>query len=504
MASKASFDKTPQAGDDFYKAAATGLTEDSTGVIRLDVMANDKGGAAKKLYSLDDGNSSDDLLARDAVGPGSDHSANGARIWISAEGTVAYDSSSWSAAFKAQLQHLAPGQFLQDSFTYAIQLGNGALSWATVTLQIAGVNDAPTITSGAQAGSVKEDDVLTASGQVTAADPDNGDHQHYAVAGGSTGSYGSLAVGANGVWTYTLNQGASVDVLAEGEQKHEIFTVRVTDDYGAHADQQVNVTVTGTNDASVITGSDTGSVTEADGSSPGQVLAGGDLLATDADGADDLFQAIATTAGTYGTYAVSSDGVWLYALDNTNAAVDALNDGDQLSDSFTVHSTDGSAHVVNITINGATDVASPPPGGGGGDDTLVGTDGDDVLAGGGGNDVISGGNGNDLLRGDAGSDDLTGGAGSDRFYFASAADAVDLINEFSTGPGGDVLDLHDVLDFTGADPLDAFAGGYVVFLSDSGNTIVLVDPDGGFDELVPLALLQGTSLGMADTANYLL
>src|SRR6187455_1625913 len=109
MASKVSLDKTPQAGDDFYGTAATGLSEDSSGVVRLDVMANDKGGNAKKLYSLDDGSNSSDLLAHDAAGASGDFSAHGARISVASDGTVAYDSSTWSAAFRAEVQHLAPG-----------------------------------------------------------------------------------------------------------------------------------------------------------------------------------------------------------------------------------------------------------------------------------------------------------------------------------------------------------------------------------------------------------
>src|SRR6185503_17460312 len=153
-----------------------------------------------------------------------------------------------------------------------------------------------------------------------------------------------------GVWTYTLNQGASVDVLAEGEEKHELFTVRVTDDYGAHADQQVNVTVTGTNDAAVITGADAGSVAEAAGANPGTPSATGDLFAGDVDNADDQFQVVDTTATSsgLGAYAVAADGVWTYTLDNGNAAVEALNDGQQLTDSFTVHSADGTAHGVDV------------------------------------------------------------------------------------------------------------------------------------------------------------
>ena len=39
-------------------------------------------------------------------------------------------------------------------------------------------------------------------------------------------------------------------------------------------------------------------------------------------------------------------GVWTYTLDNSNAAVQALNVGGTLTDSFTVTTVDGTAQVV--------------------------------------------------------------------------------------------------------------------------------------------------------------
>src|SRR4051812_17180175 len=111
------------------------------------------------------------------------------------------------------------------------------------------MNDGPQITSVEQKGTSKEDEITSVSGKVTASDVDNGDHQHYALSGSGAGAYGSLTVNAaTGVWTYALNNGATnVQALAQGETHIETFTVRVTDDYGAYAEQSVKVTVKGTN-----------------------------------------------------------------------------------------------------------------------------------------------------------------------------------------------------------------------------------------------------------------
>ena len=60
----------------------------------------------------------------------------------------------------------------------------------------------------------------------------------------------------------------------------------------------------------------------------------------------------------YGTYAVTAAGAWTYTLDNTNAAVQALNVGSApLTDTFTVFTEDGTAQLVTITITGTNDAA---------------------------------------------------------------------------------------------------------------------------------------------------
>ena len=42
---------------------------------------------------------------------------------------------------------------------------------------------------------------------------------------------------------------------------------------------------------------------------------------------------------------MTAAGVWTYTLDNSNAAVQALNVGDTLTDSFTVTTVDGTAQA---------------------------------------------------------------------------------------------------------------------------------------------------------------
>src|SRR6185295_18427900 len=50
-------------------------------------------------------------------------------------------------------------------------------------------------------------------------------------------------------------------------------------------------------------------------------------------------------------------GAWAYTLNNSNAAVQALNVGQTLTDTFTATTIDGTSQVVTITIDGANDAA---------------------------------------------------------------------------------------------------------------------------------------------------
>ena len=95
-----SFSNTPQAVDDNLTSATTGITEDTKSVFILDVMANDLGGNAKSLWSVDNGTNESgamsgyeaaDLLTQDTGRTevlSTDTSLNGAKIWITADGKV--------------------------------------------------------------------------------------------------------------------------------------------------------------------------------------------------------------------------------------------------------------------------------------------------------------------------------------------------------------------------------------------------------------------------------
>jgi VCBS repeat-containing protein len=267
-----SFSNTPQAGDDLYAASTTGLTEDQLFITYLAVMANDLGGAAKTLYSLDDGTSSlglvsaTDLLTQDMARTealSTDCSAHGARIWITKDGKVGYDASTLSAEFQAQLQELPAGATLTDTFTYAIRLGNGTLSWATATVAIAGVNDAPTVTGAVIGEAVEDGTRMTLNALAHASDVDAG------ATLSVTDLPASLPTGVSydaATHCFTLDPSdEAFQHLAAGVRTTVTVHYGVTDGTATTA-ASVSWTVIGTNDAPVVTGAVTGPALE-DGTS---------------------------------------------------------------------------------------------------------------------------------------------------------------------------------------------------------------------------------------------
>jgi large repetitive protein len=351
-----SYALTPQATEDCFT-----VSEDGT-VQLFDVMANDLGGKAKTLYSIDgveDGIGLADILYKDASQTVdlsttslesivfSERSKFGAGIAI-VNGKVLYNTT--TAEFQSAFNHLAAGEIAYDTINYAIRLSNGTLSTSAVTIKVVGANDDATIT-GDISGGVVEDTTPTASGDLNVIDPDAGQDEVQPIAAGTTGDngYGTFEVAANGNWTYTLNNSlAAVQALPAGATLTD--TITVTSEDGTDT-QIITITITGTNGAATITGDVSGGVVE-----DATLTVSGDLDVSDEDSGEDEVQPIAAgTAGDngYGTFEVAANGNWTYTLNNSLAAVQALPAGATLTDTITVLSEDGTdSQVITITITG--------------------------------------------------------------------------------------------------------------------------------------------------------
>src|SRR5207248_1077360 len=201
--------------------------------------------------SIDDGvNYANDLLSKDTLTGGRSAweaavstTGTGDRIRID-NGSVDLDLSASIAALtggSTNINALAAGDHIHDTFVYAVQQGNGALSWTTVTVDVVGSNDAASI-SGTNTGSVTDiAGQTTAGGTLTVSDIDHGESRFQTPAS-LAGDYGTFTFDApTGAWTYTLDHDLA-STLANGQIVHDTLTATSLD---GTASSLLDVTVTG-------------------------------------------------------------------------------------------------------------------------------------------------------------------------------------------------------------------------------------------------------------------
>ncbi|MBB3539883.1 VCBS domain-containing protein [Rhizobium sp. BK399] len=286
----------------------------------------------------------------------------------------------------ASTQSLALDKTASEEFDVTVTDTHGATATKTITVNILGSNDAPVIADSHATGSVIEAGVGT-NGIATISDTlvksdvdsdDNATNDSWGVGNPwlttDNGKYGSLSIDQAGKWTYTLdNSRSDTQGLSAGKVVTETFQVWVTDSHGERDVQNVVITITGTNDAPVITGGTTSAtVTEAGAGTNGDASESGTLTKTDVDSDDnsgnDSWSVVASGSqtqdgssvkGVYGKLSVDQAGKWTYTLDNSLAATQALKNGDNKLETFTVQVTDShgatDTQTVTITVRGTND-----------------------------------------------------------------------------------------------------------------------------------------------------
>ncbi|MFO0121190.1 MAG: Ig-like domain-containing protein, partial [Inhella sp.] len=236
------------------------------------------------------------------------------------------------------VQALGAGQALPAE-TFTVTSADG--SSITVTVSITGTNDAP-VAADATASATEGGPVVT--GAVTATDTDANAVLSFSLNGPAPAG---LTFNANGTYSFNPADPAYND-LAAGQTRTITVPYTVTDDQGATSIATLTITITGTNDAAVVTGVATGSVTE-----DGTVLASGTLVVSDVDSATTVVPG--SVAGTYGDFTINAAGQWTYTLRNGDANVQALTSADAPVESFTVTTADGTTSTVTVTVNGANE-----------------------------------------------------------------------------------------------------------------------------------------------------
>lgn len=218
-------------------------------------------------------------------------------------------------------------------------------------------------------------DTFAATGGTFVASSENGATLTYGISGGTAGSmirdgvtydvsktdaYGTLYVNSTSGAYIFVPDSAAINALTSPTTTN--FTVTVSDGT-LSAGQTFTVAINGTNDAAIVSGATTGSAIEAGdvvAAAPAAPTATGTLTATDVDNPHDAFTAIESptaSTGGYGTFTMTTAGAWTYTLNEASGAVQALNVGGTLTDTFTVTTVDGTPQVVTVTIHGNNDPA---------------------------------------------------------------------------------------------------------------------------------------------------
>ncbi|MBB4660175.1 VCBS domain-containing protein [Parvularcula dongshanensis] len=218
----------------------------------------------------------------------------------------------------------------------------GLTVWGIEAVEVILTDTAPTLTAGALSVTLGEDD--TAGATVSA----SGGEGHLSYEFDLTGLRGAVTDLGGGSFAYD----ASVfGYLVEGETATDTFAYTVTDETGQSVTETITVTVTGLDDAAAISGDAAGAVVEDQSST-----ASGQLLVSDADAGQAVFQAPVGLEGAYGRFAFdAATGAWSY---EAGAAAQALGAGESVAETLTVTSLDGSAsETITITLSGANDGA---------------------------------------------------------------------------------------------------------------------------------------------------
>ncbi|NHQ60632.1 hypothetical protein G9409_08530 [Chlorobium sp. BLA1] len=243
----------------------------------------------------------------------------------------------WHYRANSAFDSLNVGETVTESFS--VSTVDGTSEFVKVTIE--GTDDASVVTGDFSASVAETDAAITTMGQLTVTDIDSS--FAFVAQSSTTGNLGVFSIGIDGAWDFRA--GSTFDNLNVGDTLTESFAVSTIDG----TSDLVTVTITGTNDAAVITGSLRTSADEGDAA----IMATGTLSATDVD-SSSAFVAQTDVAGTNGTFSIGTDGVWIYSA---NSAFDGLNVGSSVTESFTVTTVDGTSEVVTVTINGTNDAA---------------------------------------------------------------------------------------------------------------------------------------------------
>lgn len=429
-------------------------------VITIDVMANDAGGGGKALWSLDQAN------------PGV-YTAPDVAMTLASGATVRFEGGKVVYDPGQAFDHLAEGEVGADSFTYAIRMGNGVVSYATVTVTLNGESDGPVDEN--LVGTESDDIILGMGGQDYISGLGGDDYIEFAY-GAADGGEGDDTISASGP------AGGFFSVASlEGGVGNDVLTLEGGTGFfvsgwvqGGDGDDVINFGGVGDLNPRLAPGSGVDTInlsaTAATASAnisfaPGEFGAGdvirgigssSDSLTITTQGDGNL--TVAGSAWTFNGVAVSVAGI-----DNLYLYTDQLGD-------YAINS--------NFDFSAATGLTSIEVRGGGGADHFVAPTSGEVST--------------RFMIADANGDSFVGGGGFDVLSIGSAGNAPQHLQ--INGPGGG---LTAGVQVVGADRIEAlvFTGGGSVMAAGDLTGVVSVSSYGftGSPTVVDFGAVTGSA-----------
>ncbi|MET1491998.1 VCBS domain-containing protein, partial [Uliginosibacterium paludis] len=301
---------------------------------------------------------------------------------VGSYGTLTLNTATGSYSYaknSSAIEALDSGETGTDAFTFTVSDGDGALVTRPFTVTVTGADDAPVLAAVTNA-TIKEVDQSSSttdtglSGTLSGSDVDV-KTLTYGISGGTVsgttvtlvGSYGTLTLNtATGAYSYAKNSSA-IEALDSGETGTDAFTFTVSDGDGALVTRPFTVTVTGADDAPVLSAVTNATIKEiAQSNSTTDTGLTGTLSATDVD-VETLTYGISggtvsgttvTKTGTYGTLTLNTT-TGAYTYTKNTSAIEALDGTQSGVDSFTFTVTDGDGALVtqsySVTVTGGDD-----------------------------------------------------------------------------------------------------------------------------------------------------
>ncbi len=316
-------------------------------------------------------------------------SGNFGQLTLNQDGTYTFVVNSADPAIRA----LAAGQSLDVIFTYQIHDSGGLTDQAQLVITVTGVNDPPVVNAisidAIEAGGLNNAIAgVDPSGNISAAysDPDgdtlsiSGVLSPAGVAGilgqPLAGNYGTLLLDSQGNYRYVVdNTNSAVQALrTDADRLTEVFQYSVSDGNGKTVSATFTVVIHGRNDTPIAI-NDSAIAVEAGGvnnGTPGQAGSGNalgndlDVDAGDSKTLDGIYlgtlaaggtfaqvgAGATQVAGSYGTLSIDANGNYVYTVNDSLAAVQALKAGESLVETFSyrMHDTDGASSQAQIVI----------------------------------------------------------------------------------------------------------------------------------------------------------